>query len=185
MVFDSKKKKEMSEEYYISSWMLVLRYLSMRIFKATLNRVSAVYSHCLWASGVWLLPSLVGFLKFSPLKVPPWNGRCVTEVFWEHAMSNWTVLRTTSSVCSEPPCVLFPILKPALLLLFLKILNSSFKVKRLRFYINFLWGLLSLMLTGRSASVTRDQPALESHWSSTQLTQAAAILAIASWGCSC
>lgn len=56
--------------------------------------------------------------------------------------------------------MLFLVLKQtALLLLFLKTLNSSFKVEMLRFYFNFLWGLLSLMLAIRTKYECYQRPA--------------------------
>lgn len=120
MVFDS-EIKEMGKNL-IRTWMLVLGYFRMQIFKAALSRVTAECC-CCRASGVWLLPSLVGFPKFFPSKFPPWNGRNITE------NTQWVTapfyFENNFKCFSECPCVLFVILKTTLLFAFPKTLNSS------------------------------------------------------------
>lgn len=156
--------------------MLVLRYFSMQILKAALSRVTAVCCCCWWASGVWLLPLLVGFLKFFPLTFPPWNGNGrnkITEFFWEYTMSDWAIFlweqfqvflrMSVCVICDTNSTAFCPSQKlwsqAAKWKCFGSILTSS------GVYHHWCWQYQLV----KWVCVTRQEPALESSWSSSEL----------------
>lgn len=144
----------------------------MQIFKAALSRVTAVCC-CWWASGVWLLPLLLGFLKFFPLTFPPWNGGNIITEFWEYTRSNWAIFlwEQLQVFLRMSMCVICDTRNSTAFCSSQKLWNQSAK-----------WKCFVSILTSsgiyhwcwqyqrvKCVCVTREEPALESSWSSSQL----------------
>lgn len=112
MFFDSKKKKN-SEGYLISSWVLVLRYFSMQIFKATLNRGTDT------ACGTWCVTAAFtgGVPEILSCETPSTKWNLLNQVLLRTWVPEPFSFVRTSSAHSEPPHVLLPILRTAQLCL--------------------------------------------------------------------